>query len=87
MISKSLSNIEQVKNLIKEKGEVLVGLKKNLAEVKKINSIMVEKEKSAFVGVKEKKPKKIVDSVSKMEIIATLYEKQAELDRRKKVND
>ena len=40
---------------------------------------MVEKERSTFVGIKDKKPQKVVENYAQypvMEIIATLYEKQ-----------
>jgi hypothetical protein len=43
MIEKSLKNISRYKEMIKQKGEVLIDLKKTLTEVKKIHAIMSEK--------------------------------------------
>lgn len=43
MIEKSLENISRYKEMIKQKGEVLIDLKKTLTEVKKIHAIMSEK--------------------------------------------
>ena len=40
--------------------------------------------------IKDKKPQKVVENYAQypvMEIIATLYEKQGQLERRKKIND
>ena len=54
-------------------------LKKILKEVKKMNTVMIEKERSAFVEKKAVKVKQDYQSISLVEIMSSLFEKQAEL--------
>lgn len=52
-----------------------------------MNTVMIEKERSAFVEKKAVKVKQDYQSISLVEIMSSLFEKQAELQRRKHIND
>lgn len=83
----SNKNTEILKEQIRSKGDSLRELKKVLIEVRKMNTIMIEKQKSSFVPKQSNKIRENYDQYDLMEIITTLFTKFEELDQRKKIND